>query len=153
MYKVSDSNFISLPETPKVLSVNFILDFNGTIIPFSKDVVYKYNDPVKGEVYKPFEILPEVSASFNENVYIFADDNFQKISIKVKSVKDGLQGEVSLNVPENWNVSPINHQFNLEQKGALKPKLPAPSIVATTEPIPVFNATRPIGVVVVFPNT
>jgi len=117
MYKVSDENLISLPETPRAIFANFIFDFNGAIIPFTKEVVYKYNDPVKGEVYKPFEILPEVSASFNENVYIFADGKSQKISIKVKSIKDGLQGDVSLSIPENWNVSPVNHQFNIEQKG------------------------------------
>ncbi|NQV77839.1 MAG: PIG-L family deacetylase, partial [Lutibacter sp.] len=99
MYKVSDKTLISLPETPRAIFANFILDFNGITIPFSKEVVYKYNDPVKGEVYKPFEILPEVSASFNEKVYIFADENSQKIAIKVKSVKDSVQGKISLRIP------------------------------------------------------
>ena len=47
----------------------------GVQIPISKEVVYKYNDAVKGEVYKPFEILPEVSANFSEKVIIFSDEN------------------------------------------------------------------------------
>jgi len=117
MYYVSDKNLISLPETPRSLSANFVLNFNGISIPFTKEVVYKYNDPVKGEVYKPFEILPEISASFNEKVYIFAEDSAQKISIKVKAVKDSLQGKVSLCIPENWKVTPENYPFNLAQKG------------------------------------
>ncbi len=83
MYKVSDDNLIGLPETPRAIHANFMLDFNGFSIPFTKEVVYKYNDPVKGEVYRPFEILPEISASFNEKVYIFADENSQKIHVKV----------------------------------------------------------------------
>ncbi|MDT8416521.1 MAG: LmbE family protein, partial [Lutibacter sp.] len=73
--------------------------------------------PVKGEVYKPFEILPEVSASFGEKAYIFANENSQKISVKVKAIKENLSGNLSLNIPEFWNVSPKGFSFNLNEKG------------------------------------
>jgi len=117
MYKVTNNNLIGLPETPRAITANFVLNFGGLSIPFSKDVVYKYNSPVKGEIYKPFEILPEVSASFIEKVNIFANENPQKISIKVKSVRESLEGNLTLSVPENWKVYPISQQFNLAQRG------------------------------------
>lgn len=117
MYKVSDDNLISLPETPRAIHANFIIDFKGFSIPFIKEVVYKYNDPVKGEVYKPFEILPEISASFNEKVYIFSDENSQKIKVKVKAVKENITGNLLLNVPDSWNVYPTNYEFQLTLKG------------------------------------
>jgi len=117
MYQVSNQNLIGLPETPRNIVANFKVNFNGFVIPFAKNVVYKYNDPVKGEVYKPFEILPEVSASFNEKVYIFADESVQKISVKVKAIKENLSGSLSLNIPEFWNVSPKSFSFNLKEKG------------------------------------
>ena len=117
MYNVADTDLISLPETPRAIYAYFKVSFNGYIINFSKEVVYKYNDPVNGEVYQPFEILPEVSASFNENVYIFAGKEAQNISVKVKSVKDNLKGKLILRVPESWKVFPENYEFNLAQKG------------------------------------
>lgn len=117
MYKVEDTNLISLPETPRVLLADFSINFNGQIIKFTKEVVYKYNDPVNGEVYQPFEILPEVSASFSEKVFIFANEETQKISIKVKTVKDNLKGKLVLCTPENWTVTPESYTFNLAQKG------------------------------------
>jgi hypothetical protein len=120
MYKVSDKSLIGLPETPRTITVNFVLDFGGLSIPFSKEVVYKYNSPVKGEIYKPFEILPEVSASFNEKVYIFARENSQKISVKVKSVRESLEGKLTLCVPESWKVYPESQQFELAQRGEEK---------------------------------
>ena len=46
MYKVADKTLISLPETPRAIYANFILDFDGYSIPFTKEVVYKYNDPL-----------------------------------------------------------------------------------------------------------
>lgn len=117
MYKVEDTNLISLPETPRALFVDFNMNFNGQKIIYTKEIVYKYNDPVNGEVYQPFEVLPEVSASFSEKVFIFATEETQKLSIKVKTVKDNLKGKVILCTPENWKVSPENYEFNLTQKG------------------------------------
>ncbi len=117
MYKVSDENLIGLPETPRIIIANFRLNFNGFVIPVSRNVVYKYNDPVKGEVYKPFEILPEVSASFDEKVSIFASEDAQKIKLTVKAIKENLSGNVALIVPEFWNVSPKSFSFNLKEKG------------------------------------
>jgi LmbE family N-acetylglucosaminyl deacetylase len=117
MYKVSDVNLISKPETPRAIYVNFNLDFNGILISFLKEIVYKYNDPVKGEVYKPFEILPEVSATFKEKVYVFADEKSQIVSVKVKSNRKNLVGKLTLRVPENWYIAPVNHQFDLKLKG------------------------------------
>ena len=120
MYKVEDTNLISLPETPRTVYAHFNVNFNGTVIDFNKEVVYKYNDPVNGEVYKPFEILPEVSAAFNEKVYIFSNEIAQKVSVKVTTVKENLKGKLSLCIPENWTVSPESYNFNLTKKGEEK---------------------------------
>ena len=117
MYNVEDTKLISLPETPSEMKMDFVIDFNGTPITFQKNIVYKFNDPVKGEVYKPFEILPKVSASFNEKVHIFSDGEPQKIAIKVKSVEDNIKGKLILCTPNNWKVSPESVAINLTQKG------------------------------------
>ena len=116
MYRVSEKNLIGLPETPRVIIAIFKVSFNGVVIPIAKNVVYKYNDPVKGEVYKPFEILPKVTASFNEKVFIFANDDPQKINVKVKAIKENLSGTVALDIPEFWRVSPKSFSFNLKEK-------------------------------------
>ena len=117
MYQVSDQNLIGLSETPRIIVANFNVRVNGFVIPFARNVVYKYNDPVKGEVYKPFEILPEVSVSFGEKVSIFADEIAQKINVKVKAIKENLNGNLSLEIPELWTVSPKNFSFSLKEKG------------------------------------
>ncbi len=116
MYRVSEKNLIGLPETPRVIIAIFKVSFNGVVIPIAKNVVYKYNDPVKGEVYKPFELLPKVTASFNEKVFIFANDDPQKINVKVKAIKENLSGTVALDIPEFWRVSQKSFSFNLKEK-------------------------------------
>ena len=117
MYNVENKNLIGLPETPRFILAKFTIIFNGVEIPVTKEVVYKYNDAVKGEVYKPFEILPEVSANFTDKVIVFSDENSQKIALKVKSGKDNLSGRLSICYPENWKVLPESIDFNLTLKG------------------------------------
>ena len=63
MYTVTQQNLIGTPETKSKINALFNLNIEGATIPFEKNVVYKTNDPVKGEVYKPFEIIPYISAS------------------------------------------------------------------------------------------
>ncbi len=117
MYHVNNINYIGLPETPHSIKVKFNVQFEDVVIPFYREVVYKYTNPVKGEVYKPFEILPEVSASFDEKVYVFSNRKPQKVTVKIKSIKENLKGELKLSIPKGWRFSPTNYVFNLIQKG------------------------------------
>ena len=79
MYTVDDKNLIGQPETPRNQLVTFNLTFGKTSISYSKPIVYKTNDDVKGEVYKPFEIIPEASAKVAEDVIIFENDKQKDI--------------------------------------------------------------------------
>ncbi|TYB74334.1 PIG-L family deacetylase [Bizionia myxarmorum] len=118
MYKVSDASLIGKPETPEYFEVTFNIKIAGISIPFTKPVIYKTNDPVKGEVYKPFEIIPEASARIAEKVIIFETDNSKSIPVSVKAGRNGLEGTMKLSVPTGWIVSPENHNINIVNKGA-----------------------------------
>lgn len=50
MYRVDDKNLIGLPEQVDQFPVTFNLNIAGVEISIQKNIVYKYNDPVKGEV-------------------------------------------------------------------------------------------------------
>lgn len=117
MYKVSDATLIGKPESPDYFNVIFNVNINGTSIPFTKPVVFKTNDPVKGEVYKPFEIIPEASARIAEKVIIFETESAKDIPVSVKAGHDNLKGTIRLSVPEGWSVSPENQNINIINKG------------------------------------
>ena len=117
MYTVIDETLIGKPETPRVVYVDFNLEINNIPITISKPVVYRYSKPDKGELYKPFEILPEVTASITDKVIIFSDNKAKQISVKVKAHKSDLKGSVSLAYPKDWMVSPKTIDFNILQKG------------------------------------
>ncbi|SRX56062.1 PIG-L family deacetylase [Aequorivita sp. CIP111184] len=108
---------IGLPETPPLEQLVFELQFGNTTIPFTKNIVYKFNDPVKGEVYRPLEVLPEVTASIPEKVLIFASNTSEIVSVVVHAGKDSISGNVNLQHPEGWKVEPAKQAFQLTRNG------------------------------------
>jgi hypothetical protein len=112
MYEVERKDLISSPVTPRQMKIRFDLEIEGRPIVFERDLVYKYNDPVRGEVYQPFEVVPEVSASVRSNVVLFDDAGEKEIPVIVRAHRDSLRGEVSLEAPEGWSVQPESVDFN-----------------------------------------
>src|SRR5690606_23917637 len=94
MYSVGNEQFIGLPETPRQVAVDFNLNINNIPISFTKNVIYRYAKPDKGELYRPFEIVPEASSSIKEKVIIFEDDEPKSIEVTVKAGRDNLKGYV-----------------------------------------------------------
>lgn len=120
MYKVADPTLIGLPETPRQFKVTFHLDFDGTLIPFSREISYKRNDPAKGETYRPFEIVPPVSARFSNSVMVFPSEEQRQVMVKLTSAAENLNGSLSLEHPSSWKVHPAAFNFNLPEKGEEK---------------------------------
>lgn len=120
MYKVEDQKLIGKPETPRPLQVLFDLMIEDQPISITKNVVRRYAERDKGEIYEPFEVLPKVTTKLKNKVVIFSSEASRKVSVEVRSGAKNVNGTVALQVPEGWKVSPENIQFSIEQKGDKK---------------------------------
>lgn len=108
------------PHEPGKERINFILEFGPEKIEFSKDIIFKLNDPVYGEIYKPFEVIPEVTTAIPEKVLMFSDSKKKVVEVVIRSGKEKISGKVSLEHPEGWRVSPEFHSFELNGKQTSK---------------------------------
>ncbi|MDO6602662.1 PIG-L family deacetylase [Arenibacter palladensis] len=117
MYTVKDQNLIGKPETPNAFEVNFEMEFNGFTLNITKPVVYRYSKPEKGEIYQPFEILPEATASFKDKVIIFASSEPKEIPVTIKALKDNVKGELQLCFGKGWKVDHETKSFEIAKKG------------------------------------
>ncbi|WP_435625478.1 PIG-L family deacetylase [Flagellimonas sp.] len=117
MYNVDNQSMIGKAQTPSAFKVDFILSYDGLDIPFRKDVVYRFSKPDRGELYEPFVVLPEVTTQIEEKVLIFASNEPKDVRVKVRAGKDNISGEVQLNHPAGWVVSPPSKSFSIEKVG------------------------------------
>ncbi|MDO5968216.1 PIG-L family deacetylase [Flavivirga aquimarina] len=116
MYK-ADEKYIGLPETPRIFNVDFNLLINNVPITFTKHIIQRFSKPDKGELYRPFEIIPEVSAKMAEKVIIFENNDQRDIAVTVKAGRDNLDGYVELRHPNDWSVYPKKQKVNIIHKG------------------------------------
>ncbi len=117
MYTVEDQNNIGKPDVIRNMKAIFNVKINGTLLPFERYIVYKYNDDVKGEVYQPLDIIPIVSSSIAEKVYIFNTSKAKTVSVRVKAGKENVSGSVRLEAPKNWTITPSSQSFSLTKIG------------------------------------
>jgi hypothetical protein len=117
MYRVDEQNKIGIPDVIRQLEVTFNIEIEGVTISFERNIVFKTNDNVKGEIYQPLDIVPEITSSFAEKVYVFNNNRTKTIAVKIKSGKDNIAGKVRLEIPKNWEISPLENPFKMERKG------------------------------------
>lgn len=117
MYRVDNQMNIGIPDVIREVKVVFVILINGISIPFERNVIYKYNDPTKGEIYNPLDIVPEITTSIIDKVAIFNTGKSKTIGVKIKAGKDSENGVLKLELPNNWKVIPTEISFALSKKG------------------------------------
>lgn len=117
MYTVNDQAMIGVPENQAAKSVIYHLSIDGINFEVERGLVFKSTDPVKGEVYRPFEILPPATITISDQVFVFSSVTPKEISFLVKSNQAKVKGTVKVNVPAGWKIEIKNAAVNLENKG------------------------------------
>lgn len=120
MYTMPDRMLIGNPENIPSLNTTFTFIINNKEISYSRPVVYKYTDQVRGEIYQPLVIAPPVTATIAEKAYVFSGNTPKTILIKLKSFRDKVSGSVIPKLPAGWKAEPQQLNFNLPLKGTEK---------------------------------
>ncbi|MEQ6123232.1 PIG-L family deacetylase [Pseudotenacibaculum sp. MALMAid0570] len=117
MYKVKNQNLIGNPETPRTVRIFFNLNIDEHDISIEKDVIYRYSERDKGELYNPFEILPRITTKLKEKVILFPENKSRTVAVSVQSGANNVKGSLSLDAPKGWAVSPKFIAVSIQQKG------------------------------------
>ena len=88
------------------------------------DIKYKSTDPVKGEVYRPVEVLPLVTVTPLESILMVNNQDPKHVYFLVKANADNVKGKLELSVEGNtslgynWAYTWVNSgEFSLAKKG------------------------------------
>lgn len=117
VYHIANASLIGKPENDAALKAQFRLNLGGLALTVERALVYKYTDPVKGEIYRPFEILPPVTVNIPEKVFVFSDATPKTIQLTIKAHSAQVKGSLQLNGSEGWDIRVKNPEFSLAAKG------------------------------------
>lgn len=116
MYTVSDPLLIGKPENDPQARVIFDLHISDLHLKIERPLVHKSTDPVKGEIYRPLEILPPATINFPEKSFVFKPSETKKIRLTLKANVAKAQGQIQVKATEGWKVVPITQDFSLTNK-------------------------------------
>ena len=116
-YVIDKQEEIGYPENPSSLTVKAKFSLNDESIEFNLPILYKSTDPIKGELYQPLVIAPQVTASLSDQAYLFVNQQPKTIEVNLKSFTKNVSGELIPILPRGWKASPEKIDFKFSQKG------------------------------------
>jgi Uncharacterized proteins, LmbE homologs len=82
-FTVNDQLLIGKPENNAAYEAKFEVTIEGLRLTFTKPVMYKHTDPVKGEQYQPLVVVPPATVTTDPSIVIFRKGQKQKAEIAI----------------------------------------------------------------------
>lgn len=115
-FNVSDFNLTGYPENPNRPQVSFELNINGSLIGFDQPIQYKYTDPVRGEIYNPVVILPQLTAKSSSPLALTQDAKAVNVNLLFK--KNEQNPTQSFNIQaigaKGWEITPSSFDLQFD---------------------------------------
>lgn len=121
-YNFDSFSLIGNSENHPSAEFEITVEIGGQLINYKRPLIFKWNDPVKGEQTKNWIVCPKVTANINENIMIFSEQKKQSISVTLTAHTKEQTGAINIIKPEGWevigpkeyNIKEIDQQIELE---------------------------------------
>lgn len=117
LYAVAESARTGDAENAPEKTVTFRLKIQGEEVVLTRPVIHRYVDPARGELRRVVVIGPPVAVEFSESAILFPDTAARTVQLQVKAMKPGVAGEVALEAPAGWKISPPAQAYKLQEAG------------------------------------
>jgi LmbE family N-acetylglucosaminyl deacetylase len=120
LYTVKDQNLIGWPENtpPLDVFVNISANNGGDNFSFDVPVLYRWIDRVRGDLYRPVAVVPEVAVNVEERTLVFPDRAAKRVRVTLKSnVAAATDGTLRLKLPAGWTATPAQVPVTLKGGG------------------------------------
>ncbi|HZT57387.1 MAG TPA: PIG-L family deacetylase [Pyrinomonadaceae bacterium] len=119
LYTVKDQTLIGWPENspPLDVFVNISANNGGDNFSFDVPVLYRWTDRVRGDLYRPVAVVPEVAVGVEEKTLVFPDRAARRVRVTLKSnVAAATEGTLRLKLPAGWTATPAQVPVALKNK-------------------------------------
>ena len=118
-FSVSEMSYVGTPENfPSLDEHVAIVSGENDYVTFDVPVLYRWVDPVRGTLYRPVAVVPEVALSVEEKTLVFPDRQPKRVRVVLKNnTAAGAAGTLRLKLPAGWSATPAEVPAALKSKG------------------------------------
>jgi LmbE family N-acetylglucosaminyl deacetylase len=129
LFKIRERGLVGAPESPATLAVPVNVVFGGVgdggaggaggeAVGFSVPVLYRWTDRVRGDLYRPVVVVPEVAVGLLEQTLVFPDRTPRQVRVTLRNnTAAGSAGTLRLRLPAGWTASPSEIPVTLKARG------------------------------------
>jgi len=117
IFQLDDLRIIGDAENKPALTTELEVLVAGIRLSCTLPVVYKSTDPVRGEVYRPVEVLPPVTISVDERAASFFNRSARTLLVTLRCNVDSLTGRLIGSVSDSWKVAGADTVIRFVKKG------------------------------------
>jgi LmbE family N-acetylglucosaminyl deacetylase len=120
LFRVNDAGLIGAPEGPPALTVPFTAVFGADeeVVTFNVPVLYRWTDRVRGDLYRPLTVVPEVAVAVGEQTLVFPDRQPKPLRVTLRNnTATDATGTLRLKLPAGWTATPAEIPATLKAKG------------------------------------
>lgn len=117
-FVVDDQKLIGLPENPFPFPVEVTLRVGDQDLRYVVDTRHRTVDPIAGELRHALVIAPPIFANLQNSVFVFGDDNFKTVQVRVTASTGAVSGQLKLEAPTGWRVEPASVPVDLKAADA-----------------------------------
>ena len=103
-YNVDSLQLIGKAENNPSAEFLITVEVGDATIEYKRPLVFKWNDPVKGEQNKNWVVCPKVTANIDQKVMIFSNESAQKILVTIAAHSANQKGDIKIIHPQGWTV-------------------------------------------------
>ncbi|HEX8190312.1 MAG TPA: PIG-L family deacetylase [Pyrinomonadaceae bacterium] len=120
LFRIGEQGLVGAPEGPPALSVPVTAVFGEGEEPvtFNVPVLYRWTDRVRGDLYRPLTVVPEVAVAVGEQTLVFPDLRPKQVRVTLRNnAAADAAGTLRLKLPAGWAAAPAEIPATLKAKG------------------------------------
>ena len=116
MFDVIDKALIGEPNSQPAYVASILLNIEGQVYEFIKPILYKYVDPVRGELYEPLIVMPKITIAVDEPIKVQTSNKSLPALLTIQSFKN----PVSISFKENEYIKADFTSLNFDANNDLQ---------------------------------
>ncbi|HEY1716834.1 MAG TPA: PIG-L family deacetylase [Verrucomicrobiae bacterium] len=117
MFRVDDPSLIGRPENPPAFTFKHLFFVAGQPLWVSDEPVQILTNSANVEIRRKLDVIPPVSLKFSSDVELFSPGKSNSVEVEILAARANSSGELQLQAPADWKISPSKQSFNLANVG------------------------------------